>query len=125
MSDMKSKLELPKEPKFYNYESPIEKIVQQIADEVRQKEEETLMITVSEKVGFKVDKDELIKALQYDRKQYEKGLADGYKQGIETVEKIVKLYICDCVDDFTERSIGNFEAINYILSEIKKLLGEE
>ena len=34
---------------------------------------------VAEEVGIKVDRDELIKALAYDRKQYEKGYVDGYR----------------------------------------------
>ena len=33
-----------------------------------------------EKVGINVDKEELIKALQYDREQYDKGFADGKKK---------------------------------------------
>ena len=39
--------------------------------------------------GIKVDKDELIKALKYDRGQYEKGYKDGYKSGvIQFVERL-------------------------------------
>ena len=33
------------------------------------------------KIGIDIDKDELIKALKYDREQYEKGYEDGYIDG--------------------------------------------
>ena len=42
---------------------------------IQQQEEQTLQAI--QKVGIKVDKDELVKALAYDRRQYEKGYADG------------------------------------------------
>ena len=32
-------------------------------------------------VGFDVDKDELIRALRYDREQYKKGYEQGYRDG--------------------------------------------
>ena len=57
------------------YESMIKMIAGQIQSEI----ENDLMVKVSQTVGYEVDKDELIKALQYDRKQYEKGYNDGLK----------------------------------------------
>lgn len=42
-------------------------------------------------VGIDVDKEELIKALMYDREQYEKGYSDGYAKAIdEFVELFIK-----------------------------------
>ena len=38
---------------------------------------DNLVVRGCVKVGVKVDKDELLKALRYDRGQYEKGFADG------------------------------------------------
>jgi len=58
------------------YESPIEKIFGEIHNEVMRKDEENLMTVVSQTVGYTVDRTELLKALQYDRQQYEKGYAD-------------------------------------------------
>lgn len=55
------------------YESPIQQIVGQMQSEM----ESELMYRVSQTVGYSIDKDELIKALKYDRGQYEKGYADG------------------------------------------------
>lgn len=57
------------------YESPIEKIVK----DIQKADEDHLMFTVESSIGYAVDKEELIKALQYDRKQYEKGYEDGRK----------------------------------------------
>ena len=38
-----------------------------------------------EKVGVNVDKEELLKALQYDRGQYEQGYKDGYNEAINVL----------------------------------------
>ena len=59
------------------YEPPIklfqtEPIIQQIKDET----EDVVLRSVA-KVGVIVDKDELVKALAYDRAEYERGLRDG------------------------------------------------
>ena len=54
------------------YESPITILQKQMEIHV----EDEVMKAVHG-VGVYVDKDELIKALQYDRKQYEKGFVDG------------------------------------------------
>lgn len=58
------------------YNSPIEKIFGEIQNEIMRRDEEHLMTVVSQNVGYVVDKTELLKALQYDRSQYEKGYAD-------------------------------------------------
>jgi hypothetical protein len=61
----------------FNYESPITKIEQEIASQIVEAEEEKLMYEVKKAVGYSIEKEELIKALQYDRQQYEKGYQDG------------------------------------------------
>lgn len=48
---------------------------------IQQQDEQTLQAI--QKVGIKVDKDELVKALAYDRKQYEKGYVDGVMEFAE------------------------------------------
>lgn len=40
--------------------------------------------------GFQVDKEELTKALKYDRGQYEKGYKEGYEKAIDDVLEILK-----------------------------------
>ena len=59
------------------YESPImllktDPLIQRIKDET-----DAMIIQGVARVGVHVDKDELIKALEYDRGQYEKGFHDG------------------------------------------------
>ncbi len=66
------------------YESPIE--VCCTMDDVFQKINEGTGNEVYEavvRVGVNVHKDELIKALRYDRNQYEKGYVDGIKEFAE------------------------------------------
>lgn len=58
------------------YESPIEKIYGELQTRMIQDDENLLMEAVRN-VSVSVDKDELIKALQYDRNQYNKGYKDG------------------------------------------------
>ena len=58
------------------YKSPIEiitgKIQIQIDDEIYR---------AVQNVGINVDKDELLKALEYDRRQFEKGWKEGFHDG--------------------------------------------
>lgn len=62
------------------YKSPIkieyEEITPKINDNI-----DRLVITAVLKTGVTVDKDELLKALNYDRGQYEAGYKDGYIEG--------------------------------------------
>lgn len=62
----------------FNYESPITKIEQEIASQIVETEEKELTYEVKKAIGYSIEKEELIKALQYDREQYEKGYNDGY-----------------------------------------------
>jgi DNA-directed RNA polymerase subunit RPC12/RpoP len=65
------------------YESLIERISGEIHTKMKQ-EEDRVTCMVSQEIGYKINTEELIKALQYDRNQYEKGFEDGVK----SVEKI-------------------------------------
>ena len=79
--------ELPKE--HYNWESPITKIYGDIHNEIVRQDEENCTYAIEHAIGYKVDKEELIKALQYDREQYDKGYKDGAKETfVEELEKI-------------------------------------
>ena len=44
------------------------------------------------KVGIEVDKDELFKALNYDRHQYMRGFLDGRKDIAQEIHKLLKRY---------------------------------
>lgn len=55
-----------------SYQSPIEAIYNDIEHNF-----EDAVFKAIQKVGIKVDRNELIKALEYDRAQYDKGYSDG------------------------------------------------
>lgn len=57
------------------YKSPVELYVRDIKQQMTEKLEETCYTAVIEYFP-NVDKDELIRALQYDRQQYEQGYRD-------------------------------------------------
>lgn len=63
------------------YESPFVLIVEKMATEIAEKFDGEVM-TAIRRYHVDVDKDELVKALAYDRGQYEKGYADGYADGL-------------------------------------------
>lgn len=65
-----------------SYESPI-KI---IADELKTKMEGDVMTTI-QSYGITVDKEALLKALEYDREQYEEGYHDGYNDAVAEVSE--------------------------------------
>ena len=58
------------------YKSPVHLILRDVTTLIDQ-EIEQAVITVVRKFDIDVDKDELIKALKYDRDQYSKGCKDG------------------------------------------------
>ena len=62
-----------------SYESPITAIYEQISNQINQDFEDRIMAEVKMKVDVNVDKEELIKALNYDRGQYEKGKEDAIR----------------------------------------------
>lgn len=68
-----------------SYESPIDIVV----GEVQFKFEQDVMKAI-QSYGICVDRDELIKALQYDRHQYEKGFADACKLNTKGERKSVE-----------------------------------
>lgn len=61
------------------YDSPINVIYGKLQTKAQEDMENHIFESV-QSVGVMVDKDELIKALQYDRQQYEKGFADGKRK---------------------------------------------
>lgn len=68
-----------------SYESPITMYTERIAKDIVEKQDAYLMECVR-KVGFDINKDELAKALAYDRDQYNKGYHDGrmYQPPVKT-----------------------------------------
>lgn len=66
------------------YNSPIEMII----GNMRMQQDGEIFRAVQE-IGVNVDKDELLKALRYDRGQYEKGYDDGVEAGIRDFAKFL------------------------------------
>ena len=64
-----------------SYQSPVEIVSQNI----REKFEGDVM-QIIHSYGINVDKDELVKALQYDREQYKQGFADGSKLRTDVIK---------------------------------------
>ena len=100
------------------YNSPIEKIYSELQTQMVQ-EDENMVMKAIRKVGVNVDKSELIKALQYDRNQYEKGYEDGKN---EVLDKI-RAEIAD-LDDANYDYEGYYKAVTDALQIIDKYKAE-
>jgi len=66
------------------YSSPIEVICGELQTQTEQ-EDEKMVMKATRQVGVNVDKEELIKALQYDRNQYAEGYEDGKNDVLEKI----------------------------------------
>ena len=99
------------------YESPIMLMTQEITQKIIEERENYIHSQIVEQYGIFVDKEELIKALQYDRQQYEKGYTDAIlssviptSRWILVTEKLPKEHTCG--DGFIEPS-------EYVLVQMK------
>jgi len=68
---------------LFGYQSPISQIYKDVEYKFKEDMENKTMEAVHH-FGISVDKEELIKALQYDRNQYDKGYSDGRASAIKT-----------------------------------------
>lgn len=66
------------------YKSPVEIIYGQMQTQM-----EGDVFRVIQSYGIDVDKEELIRALRYDRGQYEKGYADGKRDAMDSIVRCV------------------------------------
>ena len=78
------------------WESPI-KVYEDVAREIVLEKENHIMQTIRQYV--EVDKDELIRALNYDRNQYEKGFEDGYLKGRADFAEKIQEILNACEDE--------------------------
>lgn len=78
------------------YKSPVEIAREQIKTQI----DNEILFRVTQEVGINIDKDELLKALAYDRQQYEKG----YNEAID--DFVAKYKFCD------NRSVQCNKALN-------------
>lgn len=66
-----------------NMYEPIITLYEKASRELEQRKEDAVLAAIAE-IGVQVNKDELIRALKFDRDQYNKGFADGVKEGSPT-----------------------------------------
>ena len=66
------------------YKSPIEIIAEQIKTNY-----ENEIYSAVQNVGINIDKGELLKALEYDRGQYEEGFREGEKHTLRQIENLL------------------------------------
>lgn len=98
------------------YESPITTMITEIQDNVAKRfteQTENMVYQEVRNIGVYIDKEELLKALKYDRNQYEKGYADAMKDINGEIEKAIQ--DSKNVFDF-ERVNGLMQAWNIIYS---------
>ena len=80
------------------YVSPIQTIASQI-----EMTYENEVYKAVQRVGIEVDKDELLKALQYDRQQYAEGFRNGYERGLQVSQSEIDKFIGYLDDDMVYR----------------------
>ena len=84
------------------YESPINIIISELCTKL-----ESDCLRSVQRYGFDIDKEELAKALNYDRKQYEKGHTDGYNKAIDDLlEDANEMAIEVDTGTYTMKAIG-------------------
>lgn len=97
------------------YKSPIEitydnnrQIVNKLDDEIYK--------AIIQEINIKIDKEELIKALEYDRKSYEEGFKNGYKEGVSDTTKAFNEKFSDMSESIESELISEndkqYSAIN-------------
>ena len=95
------------------YESPINMIISEFCTNL-----ENDCLKSVQRFGFDVDKEELAKALKYDREQYEKGYADGYKKALDDfADKAQKE--CD-IQNWSKNYGISFENLEKISEQLKE-----
>ena len=101
-------------PDLSGYKSPITMIVGEMETKM-----EADTMSVIQRYGIDVNKDELIKALNYERQQYDVGYKDGYNKGFQVAIEMVKQNIDKAIGEALEKQRQDYtEAISDIASKI-------
>ena len=79
------------------YKSPIEILMTDIQHQIDEHLDEQIYKAVVS-VGINVDKDELIRALKYDRDQYSKGYSDGRASAMDSIVRCENCAHCAHLD---------------------------
>ena len=107
----------------FGYQSPISQIYKDVEYKFKEDMENKTMEAIHH-FGISVDKEELIKALQYDRNQYDKGYSDGRASMVEEFESL-KAEMEDKLEPFIlgERNLKK-DALQILDKRIAELKGE-
>lgn len=108
------------------YESPIEMTISEIITDFKQNQEKQICEAI-QRMNINVSKEELIKALNYDRQQYEKGYNDAIEEFAEDIKKILAstasalFYISETLAEASKQHISPEE----VLKDIRVQLSEK
>lgn len=105
------------------YKSPIELIIKDYHMQIVKQQEDNVYRAVQE-YGVTVDKEELVKALQYDRNQYEKGYKDAINDVLKTLEKVSAEYpykIAGKSEAYSQYNEAWQDALDRVISEVEGL----
>lgn len=82
------------------FENDMQNITDSIIEQTKKRFENEILKHITLQTGIKIDRDELIKALEYDRNQYEKGYADGQKDAVRHARWTGDWdYFCSCCNE--------------------------
>lgn len=88
----------PSDFAYMDWQSPIHMIQEEIAQKVAD-DFDNQVYQATMRVGIEVDKDELVKALEYDRNQYKKGYMDGF---LNAEKELTNISIKSFIDELTD-----------------------
>lgn len=103
------------------YVSPINIVVGEMQTYYEQENEKMILNAVNE-ITVDVDKDELMKALRYDRDQYNKGYKDGQHDILEEIRK--ELTDMGELESVVNGKTEYINGVNYCLDLISEMLTE-
>lgn len=89
-----------------SWESPIDISYQTVYKDIGQQIDNYVMEAITE-VGVSVNKEELIKCINYDRNSYEKGYEDGCVKAIDIFLKYIEKHIAYSYDHLTYSKIAD------------------
>lgn len=69
------------------YESPILGAIYQMVNNIQEQRDNAVVAQINEQIEMDVDKNELIRALNYDRNQFNEGYRKGYRDAKEKCEE--------------------------------------
>jgi hypothetical protein len=98
------------------YESPINQILGEM-----QISYENECLKAVQSCGFDVNREELLRAVKYDREQYSKGYSDGYAKAIDEFVKAVESEVIP--GDFEKMELYTFLSVSNIKKIAEQLKG--